>query len=231
MMMKIIKAIPNGLTLVNLSLGFSAMLINDPFISPLIILLASFADGLDGLMARLLDAKSALGEQLDSLSDLVSFGVAPAFLYYHHCMQNHWWDIVIICLFPSFAALRLAIFNLDNSQHNTFKGLASPSAGLFLAFVVFGWMDWLRSFETRWILLLIPLLPSLLMLSKIRMFSLKNPLKQSALRKILFLILGIATLVLLAMMQFKSIPLIVMLYVFLSLIEDLTIRIKGLNQV
>lgn len=229
--MKILKAIPNGVTLLNLSLGFSAMLINDPFISPLMILAASFGDGLDGLMARWLDAHSALGEQLDSLSDLVSFGVAPAFLYYHHCMQGNWWDILIICLFPSFAALRLAIFNLDDSQQSTFKGLASPSAGLFLAFVVFGWIDWLRSFDTAWIFLVIPLLPSLLMVSKVRMFSLKSPLKQSALRKFLFVILGISTIVLLSIMQLKSIPLIVMLYVLLSLIEDLTSRIKGLNQV
>lgn len=229
-MKKIIKTIPNGITLINLSLGFSAILVNDPFISPLLILLASLADGFDGLMARILDARSALGEQLDSLSDLVSFGVAPAFIYYQQCMQGNWWEIVIICLFPSFAALRLAIFNLDNSQHNTFRGLPSPSAGLFLAFVVFAWTDWLKSFDATWIIVVLPLIPSFLMLSKVRMFSLKNPLKQTALRKVLFIILGTGTLVLFGLMQLESIPLIIMLYVLLSICEDIIIRVRLFNQ-
>ena len=226
-MKELVKKIPNGITLINLSLGFSAILLNDPFLSPLLILFASFGDLFDGLLARILDARSALGEQLDSLSDLISFGMAPAFLYYHYCLQGNWWDIVIICLFPSFAALRLAVFNLDDSQHNTFRGLATPAAGLFLAFFVFGWVESTGLFFNYWVLLIIPLFFSFLMLSKIRMFSLKNPMKQSNLRKSLFVVLGLVGIVLLGMIQFKSIPLIVLLYIVLSLVENIITQIKN----
>lgn len=97
------------------------------------ILLASVADFLDGLSARLLGAYSPLGKQLDSLSDLVSFGVAPAILLSGMLGAGGapLWSRLLCLLIPACGALRLARFNIDSSQTHTFKGLPIPANALF----------------------------------------------------------------------------------------------------
>ncbi len=138
------KYIPNTITLLNLLSG--CMAIYCAF-RPLqyfggtpgymyafyFILLAAAADFCDGLCARLLGAYSDLGKQLDSLSDLVSFGVAPAMLLMNLFEAGgapRW--ICMLCLaIPVAGALRLGRFNIDNSQATIFRGLPIPAAALF----------------------------------------------------------------------------------------------------
>ena len=104
---------------------------------------AAVVDFLDGFLARLFKATSPMGKQLDSLSDVVSFGVAPALIIYQllrisYAQEENGLDISIAFLLPALiiacaAAWRLAKFNLDETQQYSFKGLPTPAAGLFVA--------------------------------------------------------------------------------------------------
>lgn len=138
------KLIPNTITLINLLSGCMAimcaahpleMISGHPayLIAFCFILLASVADFMDGLSARMLGEYSALGKQLDSLSDLVSFGVAPAMLLSNLMMEAGapLWSRLLCLLIPVCGALRLARFNIDTSQSHSFRGLPIPAAALF----------------------------------------------------------------------------------------------------
>lgn len=138
------KIIPNTITLLNLLFGFMAlycafhpmqMFGSTPayLMCFYCILLAAVADFFDGLSARLLKAYSDLGKQLDSLSDLVSFGVAPAALLFNLFEAGGMsFGLCMVCaLIPLMAALRLARFNIDPEQATTFKGLPVPACALF----------------------------------------------------------------------------------------------------
>lgn len=214
--MKIRQNIPNAITLGNLALGFTAILLNDPLISPLLISLAAVFDLLDGLLARVLNAKSELGSQLDSFSDLVSFGVAPAFLFYHHILPSEWYSILSIAFLPVFGALRLAVFNTSEGQEHSFKGLPIPGAGLLVAFLVYTF--WARELsEVEMIFaLFIPIATGLLMLSRFRMISFKNYSSKAKTEQYLIILLAISGLILVICLELKAVPLIVVIYIVLS---------------
>lgn len=143
-MRRIISWIPNSITCCNLVSGCIAMFmaLQDPgWIwgglestqwCYIFILAASLFDFLDGMVARLLKQYSPLGKELDSLSDLVSFGVAPSMLMIKimlsHDMRGLAWAALAI---PILGAIRLARFNIDDSQSHTFKGLPIPANALF----------------------------------------------------------------------------------------------------
>ena len=158
------KQIPNLFTLLNLVFGCLAIvfilqngitvsgnadganLIDIPekiWMASLFIGLAAVVDFLDGFVARLFKASSEMGKQLDSLADVVSFGVAPAMIMYQflrlsYAQEESSLDTSIVWLLPAFiipcaAAWRLARFNLDTSQSHTFKGMPVPAAGIFVA--------------------------------------------------------------------------------------------------
>lgn len=222
------KNIPNTITLLNLALGFAAILVNDPIISPLLILGASALDLFDGLLARVLNARSPLGEQLDSLADLVSFGVAPAYLYYHMLMDPGLTSILIITLVPVAGALRLAIFNTSEGQENSFKGLPVPPAGMFLAFLVFLISSGQENQSIMsYFLILFPLIITFLMLSKLRMISLKKIGSKARPEQIFIAILGIGSLILFSIYLWGGISLAVILYVLLSLVYSLFFKGKS----
>ena len=82
------KAVPSALTSMNLLCGFWAILINDPVISFYYVLVAIVFDFFDGLSARALKVQSMFGAELDSLADMVTFGVVPGFLFYHHVLLD-----------------------------------------------------------------------------------------------------------------------------------------------
>ena len=161
------KQIPNLFTLLNLFLGCVAIVfalqtqsffiyVNDDFssqfsfsipenlsIAGLLLFGAAIVDFLDGFVARLFNASSEMGKQLDSLADVVSFGVAPGVILYQllrisYLRQDYALSVPVIWLFPAFiiscaAAYRLAKFNLDDSQKYSFKGVPTPAVGLFVA--------------------------------------------------------------------------------------------------
>lgn len=132
--------IPSTLTLLNLALGFIAMALNHPVYSLSLILAGCFLDVFDGLLARLLNATSPFGKELDSLADIVTFGLAPAWLVYQFCLEHTAINLLLVTLLPVFSAIRLAKFNTDTSQKSNFM-LVIPAGVLLYLFLslVFGY--------------------------------------------------------------------------------------------
>lgn len=134
----ITKSIPSLFTVGNLFLGVISIIMafNDqPNTAALLVIIAMLLDGLDGRVARALNATSEFGKELDSLSDVISFGVAPAFIMYQAAFQNvspaiAW---IVTALFPICGALRLARFNVREGIPGYFIGLPIPAAGGVLA--------------------------------------------------------------------------------------------------
>lgn len=130
------RVIPHLLTLVNLTAGFLSIVLTgrEQYIAAAwIIGISLVADGLDGRFARWLKAEGDFGKQLDSLADLVSFGVAPSYLLLETHLQPYGgWGLAIAILFPVAGALRLARFNLTQAT-GSFFGVPITVAGTFLA--------------------------------------------------------------------------------------------------
>ena len=142
--MSIVKHIPNTITCCNLLSGCVSIFLlcqNHVLGASAMIFVAAVFDFLDGFSARLLNAKSPIGGELDSLSDVVSFGVAPSFIIAMLLSKTDIsWMISDVNIFPmlafilaAFAAVRLAKFNLDTRQTSSFIGLPVPAVGLFIA--------------------------------------------------------------------------------------------------
>ena len=142
--MSIVKHIPNTITCCNLLSGCVSIFLlcqNHVLGASVMIFVAAVFDFLDGFAARLLNAKSPIGGELDSLSDVVSFGVAPSFIIAMLLSKTDIsWMITDVNVFPmlafilaAFAAVRLAKFNLDTRQTSSFIGLPVPAVGLFIA--------------------------------------------------------------------------------------------------
>lgn len=130
--------LPNACTAANLFFGMLSILATyegDFFYASVFILLALIADGMDGRVARALNAASELGKEMDSLCDLGSFGVAPAFLAYAFCMQNYGTlGKAAAIIFALCGMWRLARFNVNtNVVHGFFMGLAIPAGGCIVA--------------------------------------------------------------------------------------------------
>lgn len=175
--------IPNLITLSNLLCGalatLSALYFGDPTWALVLILLAAFFDFFDGMAARMLGQEGPLGVQLDSLADDISFGLAPAsllYLWYIHSpgtlLTHGELSGVAVFLFAAAAALRLAKFNVDPTQHVEFCGLPSPAAAMLCASAA------CFSLRTGWSVpregvLLLALFAAGMMVSPIRMFSFK----------------------------------------------------------
>jgi CDP-diacylglycerol--serine O-phosphatidyltransferase len=186
------KYIPNTLTLTNLFVGCLSIISafeGNLLLAGYLILVASVFDYLDGFSARILKAYSLLGKELDSLSDLVSFGVAPAVIVFHFLKDSmaipltegfttgHV-TLAIPFLIAVFSSLRLAIFNLDTRQTTSFIGLPTPANALFIVGLVLGlnspyraWFEVLTLSPV--VLIAMVLLLSFLLVSPLPMFSLK----------------------------------------------------------
>lgn len=242
--MNIKKHIPNFITILNLVCGVGAILF---FIESLyigkgiisgcfghsieesivlggcyLILLATVLDFLDGFAAKMLKVQSEIGAQLDSLADMVTFGVAPGFLFYAlasiYYPEVEWLKYLFI-LIPIFSALRLAKFNVDTEQTTFFKGLATPANAIF-------WVGF--SFFFMWgvipyfILALLVIALSLIMVSNFKMFSLKVSnlkLEGDNIYRLILIGLVIITLILCSLLAniFFAIPIIIILYILLSI--------------
>ena len=170
------KHIPNFITCLNLFSGCVAAYLafkgNYPgaFIA---ILLASVFDFMDGFAARMLKAYSAMGKELDSLADMVSFGLAPGAIVFSLLSEtgiNEWLPFLGFMI-PVFSGLRLAKFNIDDRQTSSFIGLPVPANAIFWAGLVYSFSPFLLN--TVWLLLIMVVVFSYLLISEIPMFSLK----------------------------------------------------------
>lgn len=191
--MNIKTHIPNFITLLNLVSGSVAviLLLKGLYITAgMLVGLAAVLDFLDGFVAKLLNAKSIIGKELDSLADVISFGLVPAlFIYYlmlsHTYVQN---SVGFYSFLPylalsigAFSALRLAKFNTDTRQSNSFIGLPTPANAIFLiSFAIVGLQqssfDIINDITTNlWIQLLIIPVSCYLLIAEIPMMALKFP--------------------------------------------------------
>lgn len=166
-----IKSIPNMFTIANLFLGVIAILMSinaeGVAMASVLVIIAMLMDGLDGRVARALNAQSEFGKELDSLSDVISFGVAPAFIMYVVAFENAvlhpaiaW---TVTALFPICGAIRLARFNVISGAPGYFIGLPIPAAGGILATLALFHKD-----LNIYVLILSTILLSLLMVSTIK---------------------------------------------------------------
>jgi CDP-diacylglycerol--serine O-phosphatidyltransferase len=249
------KQIPNIFTLINLFLGCIAIVFalqtetisiyvgedlsshyNIPeklSVAAYIIFAAAVIDFLDGFVARLMHATSEMGKQLDSLSDVVSFGVAPSAILYQllkmsFIKEENGLDTSIAWLLPAFlvacaGAYRLARFNLDTSQSYGFKGVPTPAAGLLIAsfplILHYGnpFIEVNQILTNKWFLYGVILAASWLMVSTLPLMALKfkDYTIKSNIPKIILLVVAVVAAILL---QWLAVPLVFIVYIILSLL-------------
>ena len=248
------RHIPNIVTLLNLFSGCIAVLfaVESNFIlAAFFVFLGIFFDFFDGLIARKLNVQSPLGIQLDSLADVVTSGVVPGIVMYKLIAmasgvidfvsyEDNWSDsflyvgtkvslLPLIGLFITLAsAYRLAKFNIDEDQQTYFKGLPTPANTLLILslpmILEFQDSDLMNAIIiNKWFLIGLTLLSCYLLNSNIKLFALKFKnwsFKSNAVRYI-FLIL---TIVLLVVLQFAAIPLIIIFYFLLSILDQKNIH-------
>lgn len=234
------KNIPNFFTLCNLLCGCIAIVFafeGNLVGSAYMVGIACVFDFLDGLIARVLNVHSEIGKQLDSLADMVSFGVVPGVIMYFwlrgdHLYNNPLNDIPIFFLLPLlgflitiFSAIRLAKFNLDARQSDSFIGLPTPANAIFIAFLpfllnYFQEKFFLNIFLSPLFIIVLTLLSSFLLIFPLPLFALKFKnfsWKDNSIRYI-FLVLSLALLII---FRFAGIPLIIVLYIILSIANNL----------
>ena len=215
--------LPNILTLGGVCLGISSIKfsIDGNFnLAVIFILLASILDALDGRIARLIKGTSEFGKELDSLTDFVSFGIAPVFILYFWELSNYGklgWTIALI--YSVCCVLRLARFNLTkiNEQqdwkNNFFEGVPSPAGGLLILLPLIYELSNLKlNFDLRGITPYLTILVALLLVSKLPTLSLKRISISS--KTTIFLLLGIG-MIFIALLFYTFKTLLIFCFVYL----------------
>jgi CDP-diacylglycerol---serine O-phosphatidyltransferase len=236
------KHIPNSLTLLNLFCGCIAVV----FVAQRVfdyafffVCLGIFFDFFDGFLARKFGVAGPLGVQLDSLADMVTSGVVPGFVMYQMLpsteMVNE--NSEITSCFPMYndnpmlllpylgfiitlgACYRLANFNIDTRQSDSFIGLPTPANALFIGSLPFLTGEIFNFVHNPWFLIAITFLSAYVMNAEIPLFSLK--IKDFSFQKyklqVGFLVASVALIVFL---QITAVPLIILMYVLLSVVNN-----------
>lgn len=232
------KHIPNFITSLNLfcgCVGIIAVLSGKLNMGAYMIAFAALFDFFDGFSARLLNVKSEIGKQLDSLADVVSFGVLPGIIVFALMKQSismpqiSWLPDAMAytaLLIPVFSAIRLAKFNIDTRQTTSFLGVPTPANA-----ILWGSFPLILSFPSHtllgnflqaavgnyYVLLILSLIMSALLVSEIHLFALKFSSIKFADNKPQFLLI-LLSIILFASLFVTSIPLIILGYLVLSLL-------------
>jgi CDP-diacylglycerol--serine O-phosphatidyltransferase len=243
--MKIKQNIPNFLTCCNLLCGcFAIVQVFEGNLNwaAYLVGIAAVFDFFDGFTARILKVSSPIGKDLDSLADMVTFGVVPGvimykliFLVYLNANISVSFELIekklylcyVAFLIPVFSAIRLAKFNNDTRQSESFIGLPTPANAIFVASLVLLSKDYSGRFTPE-ILCLLTVLLSLLLIAPMPLFALKFKSFGFKGNEIRYFFIGLS-LVLLISLQLVGIPLIIILYVFLSLINNGLRRRKAIS--
>ena len=209
--MKFFRHIPNTITSMNLLCGAMGVIFTFQGaldIAYYLMLAAAVCDFCDGLAARLLNAYSDMGKELDSLADLISFGLLPSLMLHRRLIEGGmtgFWSYLplIICIF---SALRLAKFNVDYRQGENFLGLATPACALWCGSLIYsadqGAMSVAGLLHDRYIILIASVILALLLVSEIPMFSLKFK-KGSSYNRIRFIFIGMGAAIAIAALILK----------------------------
>ena len=228
------KQIPNLITCLNLLAGsfacVMALKFNNYTGAFIFIAMASVFDFLDGLAARLLKAYSNIGAELDSLADVVSFGLAPGCIVYSYFASytNIAGFPLLAFLLPVFAALRLAKFNVDKRQTTSFLGLPVPASGLFWASFIpsihpIAALFSISNYVLLTIVVVLLIAFCVLMVSELPMFSLKFKNLKWADNQWPFLLIGISAIILIVFyalgMVLLGVSAIILTYIILSVVK------------
>lgn len=262
--MRLIKNLPNILTLINLFLGCLAIVYifqdhmiimenkKDLYVNMgmidiacICVFIAAIIDFFDGFVARLLHAQSELGKQLDSLADMVTFGLVPGVILYELLARSYYmsadaFDYPILYYASGFAvtlfaALRLANFNIDTKQLTSFRGLPTPSMALIICslplIILRDEMGLSTFFSNKWTLLTLDALLCYLMVSDIPMIGLKMSsfnIQQNLWQATILIASLIVILwgLFIVHIEFLIIPVIIILYIVISIVKN--IRENGL---
>lgn len=223
-----IRHLPNFLTCCNLlcgCLGIVFLLEDRGVPAAYFVWVACIFDFFDGFAARMLKVSSPIGKELDSLADVVSFGVLPSMVMYKMLAASTPSEVIpfIGFMIAMFSALRLAIFNVDETQRDSFKGLNTPANTIFitsLPLISTSVGSWLYQ---PYVLIAITVIFSFLLVSRIDIFALKFKNFSWADNKIRFTFLTLSVLLLL-IFKVVALPLIILLYIALSLVEKALAR-------
>lgn len=236
------KHIPNTLTCLNLVCGCISImnsLKGNLETAALWVIAAAVFDFLDGFAARLLKVSSPIGKELDSLSDIVSFGVAPSmiiFVWLSRCFYEMpsifhesilRWLPYTLFLIPALSAVRLARFNLDERQHSNFIGLPTPANALFLAFIPYA-AERVPFLNNFWVVWIFAIGFAILLVCNINMISLKFKnfeFKGENIVRYVILCLGILLFIL---FRWSSFPITILSYLLICIIYHAIIKIQTL---
>ena len=230
--MTVNQHIPNTITCGNLVSGCLSILflaLGMPVKAAMMIFVAGLFDFLDGFAARMLHAHSPIGADLDSLSDVVSFGVAPGFIMYW--LMEGAADLpqleilgfnILPCagfLLPVFAAIRLAKFNIDDTQKTVFRGLPAPGMAIFIASLPLALSKAGHLTDGTlgyWACLGITLVFSFMMVSRLRFFSFKMKSAKWKGNEVRWIFL-LVTVVSYMIFKWLALPFVMVLYILLSI--------------
>ncbi len=234
--MNITKHIPNFLTLLNLLCGCIAIVFVSDFRFDLafyFVCLGIFFDFFDGFLARKFGVAGPLGVQLDSLADMVTSGVAPGFVAFKLLTFPDMFGEASVVPYLGFiitlgACYRLANFNIDTRQSDSFIGLPTPANALFfmsLPLINSAFYD--DNFSgvvyNKWLLVLLVWISAYIMNAEIRLFSLK--IKEFSFAKFKLQIGFLAaSVVMIIALHYLAIPLIIVMYVLLSLVNNMMVK-------
>jgi CDP-diacylglycerol---serine O-phosphatidyltransferase len=259
--MTIKKHIPNAITCSNLICGclaiiqcFQGNLISASYL----VGLALIFDFFDGFAARMLNVSSPIGKDLDSLADMVTFGVVPGAMMYKMLLisnlthmalgadsqditgmsseSNTYFPAYFALIIPLFSAIRLAKFNNDTRQSDSFIGLPTPANATVICSLplIFKMDQFFLSRESSsiallilnpWLLLIVSSILCLLLISELPLFALKFKNVSWSNNKIRFTFLGLAIL-LIILLKYAAIPLIILLYILLSIVNNIFLNKK-----
>lgn len=221
------KHIPNLLTILNLICGCIALYFtfqDELVLTAYLIGFAVIFDFMDGAAARLLNVSNPIGKELDSLADMVSFGLVPGAVVFNllegSTLSQYSYIALII---PIFSAYRLAKFNVDENQNENFIGLPTPAN--CLVFISIPLISTFNSestiaylFEIPEILLIITILMSMALVSRINLFSLKFKNLKFKDNKFRFIFITMS-IILLTFIEFSAIPIIILIYMMMSIVK------------
>ena len=241
--MRILKHIPNTITSMNVLCGVLGVIAAFEYrldIAFYFMLAGAVCDFCDGLAARALNAYSPMGKELDSLADLITFGLLPSIMLYQ-CMEWYHpgeWICYTPLIIVVFSALRLAKFNIDERQSENFIGLATPACAMICgSFVTVSYLD-INNIarpitESPWIIPAASLVLSLLLVSEVPMFSMKfkkgadSSLKLMRISFISVSVIALAATLLLGQHFAHAIFFIFITYVLMNLVHGLIGNLSG----
>jgi len=236
--LKIVKHIPNAITCGNLVCGCLAIISifeGDLPMAAYLVGMALVLDFFDGFAARLLKVSSPIGKDLDSLADMVTFGVVPGLMTYKllamSAADTPWLKYTALII-PVFSCIRLAKFNNDVRQSDSFIGLPTPANAMVICsipLIVTGdsalsilYINWL---EQPYFLITMFVVLSLLLVSEIPLLALKFKDFKLAGNGIRYLFLGVSLLLILTL-KVMAIPLIIVFYILLSIVNNIFFKAK-----